>query len=250
MTRKYAGALPGKIGKAARRGGVVGPKKPRQFSSELVSVDPGPVADPEREMHLRSLVARFSGDVNRKAMKVKFLASLDPGSDRQLRLGEAWRACHPNSKANVESCYSLGSRLYAEILKDLGPDPHPADVLALCGIHTGSIGQDLARMRFAKVRREYYDFRTGKLTYGAEVDDNMAILRQVELSMKAVGLGRDKDPSAGPLVVQIVSYLGPNDVKNWPGGGRISTPIDAKTIPYTAPRALPAGTLGEGKDGP
>jgi len=230
----------------------------------MVPAEPVPVADPERELHLRSLVAKFSGGLNRKAMKVRFLAFISPGLN-QMSLGAAWRALHPKTEATDKSCYERGSTFYAEILADLGPDPHPADILALCGIHVGSIGQDLARARGAKFRREYYDHKTGKIIQGEERDDFMAILRQVELSMKAIGLGKEKESGDAKITVNVVSYL-PGSIeqqKPWPGGGRCAP--DGVLRPTVGPDsyealvargairpALPAGSvtvdLGGAKD--
>jgi hypothetical protein len=244
---KNMGTISGKIDRAAKREGIIR-SRPPVVTSQMVPAEPVAVSNPERELHLRRLVGRFSGDLTRKALKVRYLALVAPGPNR-MKPREAWKALHPRTKATPKSCGEKASDLYSEILKDLGPDPDPADILALCGIHVGSIGEDLAAARGANFVREFYDHKAGVILTGKERPDHLVRLRAVELSMKAIGLGRDKESGSGPIIVNVVSYCGPNTAP-WPNGGRADAQgIMRPTIGPGAIAALPAGSLGEPRDG-
>ena len=204
------GSFPGMIGRSARKMGLVQDGIPA-IRTEMVPAAPDRTADPERERRTLLLIRKLTGDAPVKAKKLRFLEMLSPGPE-QRTLGQAWKVLHPSVK--TKSCYESGSRFYRQILDDIGDD----GALSLMGVNLDGIGKTLADASKANFVREFV-CRDGTIVTGKERPDFLVRLRSAELQMKLLGLGREKDLNAGPVVINVVSYCGPNAVP-WPNGGR------------------------------
>ncbi len=259
ILRRYAGRLPGQVGRAARQAGIVPDGKPRTFLGEFPSEPERVEPDPEWEAEVRTVVDELPGDLRQKAKDVRFLALIAPGPD-QMSITAAWRKLHPT--VSMKSAAEAGSRRYREIRKAIGD----RGVLALWGVHVGSIAKTIADAQQAQFVRQFIA-RDGSVVEARPLVDHNVRLQAATLAMKLLGKGRDSEERTQPVIVNVVSYLSP-DAKPFPGGGRVGLdgvlrptcgPDSYQALaargaihPALPPAALPApdGALGEPKNQP
>lgn len=241
---KYAGSIPGQVGRMAKRAGVI-PRDgvPRTFLGEFPAEPEERVVDPEQEAEVRAVVEELPGDdVKQKAMDVKFLALIAPG-EGQMSLGAAWRKLHP--KATVRSATEAASRRYREIRKAIGDK----GVLALWGVHVGSIAKTLSDAQRAMFVRQFIT-RDGRVVTAPALKDFNVRLQAATLAMKMLGKGREPEEATRPVIVNVISY-NPVGTPTWPGGGREGAVFPAVPVRAALPAARPdpiGGNRGERDD--
>lgn len=246
--RTYPGALPGATGRAMKKAGLIpGDGIPRTFLGEFPAEPERAAPDPEWEAEVAATIESLPGDLRQKSKDVRFLALIAPG-EGQMSITAAWRKLHPT--VSLKSAAEAGSRRYREIRKAIGDK----GVLAMWGVHVGSIAKTLSDAQRAMFVRQFITRSGAVVTAPALVDHNVR-LQAASLAMKMLGKGRESEEGSRQVVVNIVSYCGPNAVP-FPGGGRVGLDgilrptIGPGSHAALGPAALPAGTLGEPKDAP
>ncbi len=242
--------------RTSKRGGGISDRRPRVYQG-TVPVAPEPAQfDAEQEELLTEVCDLLTGDEEEKQFKFAFLMAKEAigPTGRKTRLVDAMLAVRPelNRKAAMEA----GSRLNRQIREDLGE----RGSAAIRGVSFRRIVNTLDGGHSAMFVKEFIT-RDGTIVQGPERPDWNMRLRAAELSMKLLGLGKEKEPGNTKVVVNIVSYLGGAVAEQtpFPGGGRIGP--DGVLRPTVGPDsyaaivargALPAGSvtvdLGEPKD--
>jgi hypothetical protein len=239
--RGKPGSMPGTVGRAMKRAGVIRDGVPRTFLGEFTAEPEDRAVDPEQEAEVRQVVEDLPGDdVRQKARDVKFLSLIAPG-EGQMSLTAAWRKMHPT--ASMRSAAEASSRRYREIRKAIGDK----GVLALWGVHVGSIAKTLSDAQRAMFVRQFITRSGSVVTAPALVDHNVR-LQAATLAMKMLGKGREPEEATRPVIVNVISYLPPNAAP-WPGGGRADAGgILRPTIGPGSPAALALPAAKEERD--
>lgn len=232
------GYLPGMVGRAARRAGILPPDGvARTFLGESPAIPERAEPDPEWEAEVRQVIEDLPGDnLREKARDMRFLAMIAPG-EGQMSLTAAWRKLHPTT--SMKSCAESASRRYREIRKAIGDK----GVLALWGVHVGSIAKTLSDAQRAMFVRQF-NTRDGTVVTAPALVDHNVRLQAATLAMKLLGKGKDSEAATAPVIVNVVNYAGPNAVP-WPGGGRTINGVLTPTVGSAA--ALPPSDFTGGK---
>lgn len=236
--RTKPGSIPRATGRAMRKSGMLKDGIARTFLGEFPAEPERLPPDPEWEAEVRAVIDDLPGnDARDKVRDVKFLSLIAPG-EGQLTLGAAWKKLHPKV-TTMKSATEGGSRRYREIRKAVGDK----GVLALWGVHIGSISKTLSDAQRAMFVRQFITRDGTVVTAPALIDHNVR-LQAAALAMKLLGKGRDVEPGTGAVVVNIIQYA-PVGSAPWPGA------VWPRGFPAGSPppNALPAATDFTGRKG-
>lgn len=167
----------------------------------------------------------------------------------------AYLSLHPDYTG--KSATTLGWREMEKIRKVI-PE---TEIAAMLGLSAEAVISAIGRGLVSRAKKDFVLPRSGQIISTESYDDTANQLAAASLAAKILKMVPDDKPGVGPVTVNIVSYLGGPvaEQKPWVGGGRIGA--DGVMRPTVGPEsyaalaargairpALPAGTLGEGKN--
>jgi hypothetical protein len=203
-----------------------------------VPVDPAPAQfDVEQEELLTDVYDLLKGEPEEKEFKFAFLMAKEAigPTGKKSRLVDAMLSLRPDW--NRKYAGEVASRLNRQIREDLGDRGNAA----IRGISFRRIVNTLDGGHGAMFVKEFIT-RDGSIVQGpARPDWNMR-LRAAELSMRLLGIGKEKESGSGAVTIQVISYLGGPvaEQRPWPGGGRVQDGRMQPTVGPDSPAALAA----------